>query len=291
MIRKFGPRKLLGRGARGIRRLRAAWSERSGNDLASRLAAEFGASVPVMAAFIDRFAPDRVARDRFRDSSDTVLFVHVPKTAGVSVGKALQMAFDRFHGVEWNNVPTAFRKAMRQAVYDQSRGNVRQVIMGHFGWPELQVWRQHDLQVKAGTILRDPVDRVISNFNYNSSDAHPARAEFVKRFPTIESFVRSTGYDVQLTQAIGFVASFDDVLAKLTAHYSFLGVTERLGPSLAHLSRTHGLPPITEFRANVGSKPADDLDPAVRTLILDRNHNDVKIHTLLLRLYDLPKVN
>lgn len=249
------------------------------------LSNEFGATPAVMAEFVRRFCPAAVEKNQFQASSDTMLFVHIPKTAGMSVGKAMQQAFDQFYGVEWNNIGPSFRKLARHAAYLQSRGPVRQVIMGHYGWNELQVWRNQELAIKSGTILRDPVQRMISNFNYNSSDAHPAHQDFIKRYPTIERYIKSTSFDVQLTQAIGFVSSFDDVLAKLTRYYTFIGVTERLGQSLAFLSRSHGLPPIKEYHTNVGTKPASQLPDAVRELILDRNHNDTKIHALMLRLY------
>ena len=258
---------------------------RLSSDAIARLAEEFGATPAVMAEFVHRFCPVVVEKNQFRASSDTMLFVHIPKTAGMSVGKAMQQAFDHFHGVEWNNIGPSFRKLARQAAYLQSKGNIRQVIMGHYGWNELQVWRNQELAIKSGTILRDPVQRMISNFNYNSSDAHPAHQDFIKRYPTIEAYINRTGFDVQLTQAIGFVSSFDDVLAKLTRYYTFIGVTERLGQSLTFLSRSHGLPPIKEYHTNVGTKPASQLPDVVRELILDRNHNDTKIHALMLRLY------
>ncbi|TJZ87430.1 hypothetical protein FA740_01330 [Paracoccus hibiscisoli] len=250
-----------------------------------RLALEFGASAPVMSAFVKRFSPAMVSTNQFQASSDTMLFVHIPKTAGMSVGKALQQTFDQFYGVEWNNAGASFRKLARRAAYMQSRTNVRQVIIGHYGWAEIQFWRNQELPVKSGTILRDPVQRMISNFNYNSSEAHPAHKDFIRRNPTIEGYIENTDLDVQLTQAIGIVSSFDDVLRKLTAYYSFIGVTERLGQSLAYLSRSHGLPPIHEYHTNVGSKPAEELPDSVRQLILDRNYNDSKIHALMMRLY------
>lgn len=254
-------------------------------DAIEGLAREFDATPSAMSDFVHRFAPAAVETNRFRAASDTLLFVHIPKTAGMSVGKAMQQAFDQFYGVEWNNIGPSFRNLSRHAAYMQSKGNTRQVIMGHYGWNELQVWRNQELPIKSGTILRDPVQRMISNFNYNSSEAHPACEDFVKRHPTIEGYIRSSGFDVQLTQAIGYVSSFDDVLGKLTRYYSFIGVTERLGQSLAFLSRSHGLPAFREYHTNVGSKKAEDLPQEIRQLILDRNHNDTKIHALMMRLY------
>ncbi len=254
---------------------------------ARSLAQQFGVSEDLMARFIDRFAPGRVAENTYRAAADTMLFVHIPKTAGVSVGRSLREAFDQFHGVEWDDIQKSFRRATRAALYAQTRSKTRQVIMGHYGWPQVQIWRNNEIPVKCGTIFRDPVARVISNYNYNRSSAHPANASFSNRFPTLESYVKKLPLDVQLTQAIGLFDSFETVLSKLLAHYTFLGATEHLSASLRHLGHSHGLPDLREYRENVGkTKAGDEVPPELRALILDGSHNDQKIHALISRLYD-----
>ena len=252
----------------------------------SVLAQEFGVSEAGMAAFINRFSPAHVAEGTFKSDADTMLFVHIPKTAGVSLGRSFRQAFDKFHSVQWNDVARTFRNATRIATYDQSKGGIRQVIMGHYGWPELQIWRNHELPMKCGTILRDPVERVVSNYNYNSSDAHPGREDFQARFPTLESYIINLGNDVQLSQALGFIDSFETALRKFTTHYTFLGTTEKLSASLAHLGRSHGLPKMKEFRENVGKvRQKSEIPSDLRRLVEDRSHNDRKMHQLLMRIY------
>lgn len=253
---------------------------------ARALAEEFGVSDEVMAEFIGRFAPAQVAPRHFAAHSDTMLFVHIPKTAGVSVGQSLQEAFDRFHGVEWSEIAKSFRQATRQAVYRQTQEASRQVIMGHYGWPELQLWRNHEMDMKCGTIFREPVARTVSNYFYNLSDAHPGHENFRTRFPTLESYVAKQPYDVQLTQAIGFVDSFENALRKFIRYYTFLGITEQLSASLTHLSRSHGLKELREYRKNVGKAgEKGDIDPDIKRRIEAVSHNDAKIHRLLSRLY------
>lgn len=253
---------------------------------ASALASEFGVSTPVMKQFVDRFAPCRLATGHFRSEADVMLFIHIPKTAGVSVGRSLHEVFDTFHGVEWNNVARSFRRSTREAVYAQTCGPSRQVIMGHFGWPEMQIWRNHEMDMKCGTIFRDPVSRAISNYRYNCSSAHPDHEAFQSRFPTLESYVNQLSFDVQMTQAIGYVNSFENALEKFQRYYTFLGITEQLSASLAHLSRSHGLADLREYRKNVGTSAAkDDIAPAVRRKIEGVSHNDAKIHRLLSILY------
>lgn len=253
---------------------------------ARALAEEFGVSDEVMTEFIERFAPAKVAPRHFAANSDIMLFIHIPKTAGVSVGGSLQEAFDSFHGVEWSEIAKSFRQATRQAVYRQTQKTSRQVIMGHFGWSELQLWRNHEMNMKCGTIFREPVARTVSNYFYNLSDAHPGHENFRARFPTLESYVAQLPYDVQMTQAIGFVDSFENALRKFIRYYTFLGITEQLSASLTHLSRSHGLKELREYRKNVGKAGGkDDIDPNIKRRIEAVSHNDNKFHRLLSLLY------
>ncbi len=239
-----------------------------------------------MTAFLDKFSPSRVAADRYKALAEVMLFIHIPKTAGVSIGRSLREAFDHFHGVEWDNIAQSFRKAARNAIYQQTCRNERHVIMGHFGWPEMQMFRNHEMPLKCGTIFREPVGRTISNYNYNCSSAHPANEQFRNRFPSLESYVKELPFDFQITQSLGFINSFENVLEKLVRYYTFVGVTERLSASLDHLGRSHGLPKLREYRENVGKKPDQQgISSALIEQIEERCCNDRRLHDLVSRLY------
>lgn len=241
------------------------------------------------AAFRARFDPAVVPDGAYEDDGDVVLFVHIPKTAGMSVGRALRDAFDVFHPINWANIPASFRDRTKEALYLRTDGQPRrQVIMGHFGWPEMQFWRNQELPIKAASIIRDPVARIVSNYNYNLSEAHPAHQAFGERFPTLEAYVDSVPNDMQLNMLIGAFWSFDHALELLAKYYSFLGATERLGPSLNHFARSHGLGArLDEHRENVGAKPAEeeDIPSSVRDRVLERSRNDLRLHEMVLRLY------
>lgn len=254
---------------------------------AHSLAKQYGVSEPVMENFLTRFAPRRVAEDAYKSSNDIMLFVHIPKTAGISLGKALQQAFDVFYGVRWNDIPKSFRETTRTATYAKSEGGKRQAIMGHFGWPELQVWRNHELPLKCGTIFRNPLARIVSNYNYNCSTAHPDSSNFKSRFPTLQSYAQRVPLDAQLTQAVGFVDSFEGALRKLSSYYTFLGITENLPKSLRHLGYSHGLRNLPEFRENVGNQnAAAEVAPELKEIIDGRSINDAKLHRLMMQIYD-----
>lgn len=253
---------------------------------ANQLATEFDVSFPVMDTFINRFAPSHVPQGTHQDTSDIILFVHIPKTAGMSVGRSLSEVFDIFRGVAWDNMAKSFRDETRAAVYAQSQDNIRQVIMGHYGWPEMQIWRNHEMPSKCATILRDPVKRTVSNYNYNCSPKHPPHEAFKERFPSLEDYVTNIPLDVQVTQVAGMINSFENLLNKLNTHYSFLGVAEYLDASLAHLCQSHGLPAVQTYRENTSPiKQSTAPSPAIQKIIKSRSHNDCKLHGLLTRLY------
>lgn len=239
-------------------------------------------------AFAQKFDPARVSSGQFADDNDITLFVHIPKTAGMSVGKALQSSFDKFHGVAWNKPRASFNKLTQKACYLRTTRNLRQVLMGHFTADEVAVWRGHGLPVKCAAIIREPVARVVSHYNYNGSDAHPNHEQFLEKHPTLESFARALPYDFQINWLVGPPYSFEHTLEKLIRDYSFLGVTEHLPASLAHFERSHGLENMQEHRINVGQTTVsqDGISEEVRDIVTARSQNDIALHKLLNGFYE-----
>ncbi|OED47232.1 hypothetical protein AB838_16565 [Rhodobacteraceae bacterium (ex Bugula neritina AB1)] len=241
--------------------------------------------------FEDRFSPAHVAPGSFREDADIILFMHIPKTAGMSVGKALQDAFDVFHPVSWENTGKSFRQKSKQALYRRTApAPARQVLMGHFAWSDVMFWKVHELPIKCATIIRDPLDRFVSNYRYNCSSKHPQNAAFCARFPQMEDYARQLPNDYQLGLMTGAFYSFDHALEKLCRYYSFIGVTEHLGASLRHLRLSHGLEAeLAEHRENTGgSRTAgaqDDIPDAVRNLVGEKSRNDLRLHQLALRCF------
>ena len=247
--------------------------------------AEIGAdSASALDRFRARFHPEAVAPGTYADATDIVLFIHIPKTAGMSLGKSLRAAFDTFHGVEWNRPAESFRQLTNQALYARMTARPgRQVIAGHYGWGEMSIWRNQELPVKAISVIRHPLDRFVSNYNYGCSPKHPDNQGFKARFPTMLSYAQNLETDFQIRRMVGMIYSFDHALEKLTRYYSFLGVTEKLDASLGHLSRSHGLPAMRSYQLNkAASAPGSaKVPPKVRKIVLDKSVNDLRLHELL----------
>lgn len=245
---------------------------------------------PLTSRFQACFSPDLVQAGSFQDDNDIILFLHIPKTAGMSVGKALQSGFDIFHPVSWENTARSFRQKTKLALHTRTGPRPqRQVLMGHFAWSDLMFWKNHDLPLKCATIIRDPLDRFLSNYNYNCSPRHPQNEEFRHRFPTLEDYAQHLPPDYQLSLMLGAFYSFDHALERLCTYYSFIGVTEHLGASLGHFRRSHGLKDhLSVHRENTGVQSADDgpkVSDGLLNQISEKSRNDLRLHQMLLKSY------
>jgi len=232
--------------------------------------------------FEDRFSPAKVRPGQFAEDADVILFVHIPKTAGMSVGKSLQNAFDMFHPVSWENTRQSFRQKTRQALYmRQNNEPARQILMGHFNCNDIAYWQSHGIPVKCATIIRDPLDRLVSNYLYNTSDRHPQCDAFTQKFPDLESYAAKLPFDYQLFTMIGPTWNFEHALERLEQTYSFIGVTEHLAASLSHFAVSHGLDGLQEHRENIGTKAPPEVSDAVRNMVAEKSGGDQALHDLV----------
>lgn len=237
--------------------------------------------------FYDKFHPDRVAADAYKDDNDVILFHHIPKAAGTSVGASLQEIVDVFHGISWDNVQKDFVMASNSAIYNRTGQAMRQIIMGHFNAGNVQFWRNNRLPIKAACIVRDPIARFVSQYNYNSSERHPGHMSFRKNNPDMLTFARSLNRDFQLRYLLGPFYDFDDALGRLCEDFSFIGCVEHLNASLTHFSKSHGFAEMTEFSLNTGARQTSEVEVSddVRDIVISKSRNDLRFHKLVQSLY------
>lgn len=239
----------------------------------------------VIDAVLDRFDPERVTPGLWKRKAEITIFVHIPKTAGSAIFHTLNGAYDRTRSLRFGQVKQDLLEAWDEALRLQAESDtkLRQVLIGHANWRQFSDLSNGERRPKLITVIRNPADRLVSQYAYNSSEAHPHHEAFRQEFSTFEAFLDSVPVNSQLNQLVGRQGTVATQLKRLAGRYRFVGVTEHFSASLDHLAVSHGFPQITEYVANVGktSKQGAVLTPEMRTEICKRHMGDWILFSLL----------
>ncbi|MGH1368620.1 MAG: hypothetical protein ACRBCL_08380 [Maritimibacter sp.] len=228
--------------------------------------------------------PRPVPRDLFH-------FVHIPKTKGAAFGAALR-AQAGLHGVPWNGVERHFLLRDQAARTAAQREGRPQVVMGHFGWQELVQLLKQGRAIFALAMVRDPVARLIANFDYSRSVSHPDFEDFRARYPSFEAYASDQPLNIQLKRLIGERPTFDLALNALATHYSFLGVSEAFEAGLAHFGAQHGLDglsaPVLSPLEKLVFSGATQVSATYQNALYKAHFQDLRLHQLLSGFYANP---
>lgn len=219
----------------------------------------------------------------FRDNADTPdtlwVFQHIPKTAGSSFRTEIARKLRPQANVALNGM--GGRKfATVQSALDTFLGELRETpfrfASGHLSRPQIEAIQAAHPRVRLVTMLRDPVERVISDFRYQRTPKHAGHEQFIERFPSFESYLESPLSHNRQFEFLrrGPEADTAAVIADLESHYAFVGLTE-MYPLARHLLLAligieDAQPPETrnrtEARAENEIPGLDALRPRIREL-------------------------
>jgi len=224
-------------------------------------------------------------------SARTVLFLHVPKAGGTTLGEYVynqcRAPGDQDEGLLNAGVlfvPYGFFKEPGLGVPEYirptlGRGDLRAVV-GHF-W--FGIHEHVGRPWTYVTLLRDPVERVVSLYHYLQLGERMSLEEFAASPPFREAdndqVRRVAGADPEIGACTE--AMLEAAKENLRTHFAVVGVTERFDETLALLDRRLGWTrEVASYPRNVNParRPTDSLPRSTVDAIRARNALDTELH-------------
>lgn len=218
-------------------------------------------------------------------AEEAVIFLHVPKTAGTTLNRLIEWEYPLF---EMYSVDPVFFTWSASHLRRLSPRRLRKTRMfkGHMVFGLHKVLPQPATYI---TVLRDPIERVMSAFYYmRSYILHPKYWKFRQEQWTLEDFVRRLPRDnVQCKIVAGAEYNspctkeiFEQAKENLLRHFSVVGLSERFEESLALMKLRFGwkLRRYSSFNVTRTRPKKHDLSKATLDLIAAKNAFDVALY-------------
>lgn len=235
----------------------------------------------------------------------TFLFLHMPKAGGTTVTRLLLSRFpvDRRHRLTGVDPGEAIENFLR--LEGEVRANLR-LICGHLYYG----FHEHiPNPCVYMTMLREPVDRVMSHYYYAASWPAHSLHEAARDMPLADFVASGCSGDVENTQAkllsgayrdfrpqgvfrTGEPISDADLLTRAKRNlerFGFVGVYECFAESLVLMGRCVGWRGPFVYRSeNVTSArlSRDEIDPETLRVIEDRNQLDQEVYRTARRRFE-----
>lgn len=219
----------------------------------------------------------------------TLLLSHIPKTAGTSLRRLVEKCHPdvvfAYHGeLSLLNPQLDFVNSFRSRP-----GGAPSVLMGHFSYG---VHRLLQLQPTYATVLRHPLDRVVSLYRYQKSLPDSRFAHHFQQQISLREFVQRGLTEMTNNHACRVIAGIapdagmlinerwllDLALHNLQRHYLLVGTLDNLSDFLAALGARLHWPPLAFPKENVTMGPTLELDSTTRDCILEHNALDLALY-------------
>lgn len=209
-----------------------------------------------------------------------LVFIHTPKTGGSTLRRILRRQCQpRSSFVGLNHLDRPHECLERLAAIAAAPPGRVQAAGGHVPFGVVAPRLPHATYL---TLVRDPVERVLSAYHYGLHRRTPVRS--LHRYVT----EGVTPANLQTRMLSGrpvseepTLDSLEAAVANLRERFRVVGTTERFDELLTLIRLGLGWSNVLYTRAReTGARPhRDDLDAAERELILSANHLDVELHS------------
>ena len=216
---------------------------------------------------------------------ETLIFLHIPKTGGRTLQNILLRQYsDRQALVNAHESITDISKWS-----DDRRRNIR-YIQGHFSYGVHKLFPQTCTYI---TMLRDPVDRVVSHYHFvRRNSNHMLNKVVMANDMSLEDYVKGGVCDEVSNDQMRLIAGVprDSVLSEsevlniakdnLVKRFLLAGLVEKFDETLVLLKKRIGLKNIYYGVRNqtIGRPIAEQLPESTLRLITERNLGDIELY-------------
>ena len=205
----------------------------------------------------------------------SLIFLHIPKTAGTSFVGTLRNIYGKRH-VTRIDMPIGKVENSKHLDIPAKIPRKSKVVHGHFRYADLKNYYKLENEIKIITWLRDPVERVISNYFYLDKILRDImnRQKDVKNVlnsmeRTLIEFARAKGNRNRMARFLNDMPlqSFD-----------FVGVTEFFPEDLNYLATLLNWKSYKEFHHNVTDSKKPIVSEEIREEIKKLNEKDIEVY-------------
>ena len=217
-----------------------------------------------------------------KNSYDFVFYVHVPKAAGTTLTTCLAKNFKKRHNLQVKNLDVAVKRLIRKK-NDQKWD----FIHGHVRHNHIDDILKANFHVLPITFIRHPIERLISDYRYSISSAHPTSQEFFREYPSFEEYIIKFPKNVASLFLVGKVSSLDEYIEKMK-NFFFVGITSLLNFSYRVLCNAFDFPFEPLHKSNVTLNEKHNkviLDDNLLNLIYEKHNLDILFYLYMQELY------
>ncbi len=193
------------------------------------------------------------------------IFIHIPKTAGMSMRETVRRVYPRGRCVFIYDLDPAHINALREDV------QAAEAVYGHVSFGIHEIF---GIEARYVTVLREPVDRVVSFFRHQANHDDNEYHRLIAQGMTLKDLLRGEHCHQVNNHMVRILSGHPDAgntsdrglldraQANLDTQFDAVGITERMDESVALIGSALGWP--RKF-----SVPRINVDPQPRGFVLD----------------------
>lgn len=229
-------------------------------------------------------------REEHGSAGDVAVFLHIPKTAGTSIRRLLELNFAPSDRIELYSTTPGFTAGDLFRKQFELRAEPPKLVVGHFSVPLIRTFPWH---VKVATFFRDPLQLCFSRRQHWLRSKDERHKQQLSRFRDINHYLETCQANVMASR-LGIAPklalrrpydALERALRTITTELAFIGLAEQFEQHTQQLAELWRLKNYRVFRENVAprSEPAADqyhgASPAAIRTFEERNWVDYQLYS------------